>query len=592
MAEEQVDPASRQVPEKVSNPLMHQQPFQDSNQMPQQVPLNISTEGYASLSDMLDRALKQHADRTACVSFGVGITFACLDASAMRFATWLQSLDLPPGSRIALMTPNTPVFLAVMLGTIRAGHVLVAINPLFTARELQQQLRDSQAEVIVCLENFAHVLQQVKDCPRLQHRVVVSLGDMLGTLKGMLVNLVVRHVKKMVPDWRMSGVICWADVMRLGGKSAFRPVAIGMDDLAVLQYTGGTTGTPKGAMLTHRNIVANVIQVETVAWPALKDLMHKQLTMMTALPLYHIFAMTVCGFYCLHAGMKNVLVVNPRDFADLSKSWKKHPVNIFPAVNTLFNALADNKIFRQLDFSSLCLTFGGGMAVQRAVADKWKALTKCPIIEGYGLSEASPVVAANPTTSTEYSGSVGLPLPSTEIRIVSDSHEVVDHGTVGEIAVRGPQLMKGYWNAPEETRNVMTEDGFFLTGDMGFMDERGYVTIVDRKKDIAIVSGFNVYPSEIEAIVAQHPGVHECSAIGVPDAYSGECIKLFVVKKNPGLAESDLIDWCRGQLTGYKVPRQVEFRDALPKTNVGKILRRGLREKPAEASPTVPQDNL
>ncbi len=582
MAEERVDPASRQVLERVSHPIRHQLPRQDSQQMPHQVPRQITTEGYASLADMLDRALKQHADKTACVSFGVGITYASLDACARRFATWLQSLGLPHGSRIALMTPNTPVFLAVMLGTIRAGHVLVAINPLFTARELQQQLQDSQSAVIVCLENFAHVLQQVTACPQLQHRVVVSLGDMLGPFKGRLVNLVVRHVKKMVPDWRIEGAICWADVMRLGGQSAFKPVAISMDDLAVLQYTGGTTGTPKGAMLTHRNIVANVIQVETVAWPALKDLMHQQLTMMTALPLYHIFAMTVCGFYCLHAGMKNVLVVNPRDFADLSKSWKKNPVNIFPAVNTLFNALADNKVFRQLDFSSLCLTFGGGMAVQRAVADKWKALTDCPIIEGYGLSEASPVVAANPTTSTEYSGSVGLPLPSTEIRIVSDSHDVVDIGEVGEIAVRGPQLMKGYWNAPEETQQVMTQDGFFLTGDMGYMDDRGYVTIVDRKKDIAIVSGFNVYPSEIEAVVAKHPGVHECAAIGVPDAYSGECIKLFVVKKNTDLAEAELIDWCRGQLTGYKIPRQVEFRDALPKTNVGKILRRGLRERVAD----------
>ena len=545
---------------------------------PHEVPMHISTEGYASLADMLDRALKKHADQTACVSFGVSISFAGLDHSANKFAVWLQTLKLPQGSRIAVMTPNTPVFLAVMLGVIRAGHVLVAINPLFTARELQQQLQDSQAAVIVCLENFAHVLQQVTACPRLQHRVVVSLGDMLGPVKGRLVNLVVRHVKKMVATWCIEGAIRWSDVMAAGNMSTFQPVTISMDDLAVLQYTGGTTGTPKGAMLTHRNIVANVIQVQAVAWPALKSLTHQQLTMMTALPLYHIFAMTVCGFYCLHAGMKNVLVVNPRDFADLSRSWKKHPINIFPAVNTLFNALADNPVFQKLDFSSLRLTFGGGMAVQRAVADKWKALTGCPIIEGYGLSEASPVVAANPTTSKEYSGCVGLPLPSTEIRIVSECHEPVEIGEVGEIAVRGPQLMKGYWNAPEETGRVMTADGFFLTGDMGYQDDRGYVTIVDRKKDMAIVSGFNVYPSEIEAIVAQHPGVKECAAIGVPDDHSGECIKLFVVKKQDDLAETELIEWCRGQLTGYKVPRQVEFREALPKTNIGKILRRGLRE--------------
>jgi len=578
LAENRVAPASSQAHDQQTNLAPNLAPNESPIQVKSQVPLHITTDGYASLRDMLDRALKRHADKTACVSFGVDISFADLDASAGWFAAWLQSLDLPRGSRIAVMTPNTPVFLSVMVGTIRAGHVLVAINPLFTVRELQQQLQDSQAEVIVCLENFAHVLQQVKDCPCLHHRVVVSLGDMLGPIKGRLVNMVVRHVKKMVPAWRMDDVKHWIDVMRMGGQSPFHPVQANMDDLAVLQYTGGTTGTPKGAMLTHRNIVANVIQVETVAWPALKDLMHQQLTMMTALPLYHIFAMTVCGFYCLHAGMKNVLVVNPRDFADLSKSWKKHPVNIFPAVNTLFNALADNKVFRQLDFSALRLTFGGGMAVQRAVADKWKALTGCPIIEGYGLSEASPVVAANPTTSKDYSGSVGLPLPSTEIRIVSDHHDVLGQGEVGEIAIRGPQLMRGYWNAPEETRRVMTDDGFFLTGDMGYVDDRGYVTIVDRKKDMAIVSGFNVYPSEIEAIVAQHPAVHECAAIGIPDAHSGECIKLFVVKKNAELAEAELIEWCRGQLTGYKVPRQVEFRDNLPKTNVGKILRRGLRE--------------
>jgi len=551
------------------------------DQAPEEVPLQISTEGYASLTDMLDRALAQHADKTACVSFGVSITYADLDACSRRFATWLQLQNLPKGSRIALMTPNTPVFLAVMLGTIRAGHVLVAINPLFTARELKQQLQDSGAEVIVCLENFAHVLQQVKACPALSRSVIVSLGDMLGPVKGKLVNFVVRHVKKMVPAWDVAGAIRWAEVMQVGSQATFNPVVVAMDDLAVLQYTGGTTGTPKGAMLTHRNIVSNVIQVETVAWPALKDLMKKQLTMMTALPLYHIFAMTVCGFYCLHAGMKNVLVVNPRDFADLTKIWKKHPVNIFPAVNTLFNALADNSHFRGLDFSGLRLTFGGGMAVQRAVADKWKALTGCPVIEGYGLSEASPVVAANPTTSKEYSGSVGRALPSTEIRILSDEHVGMRTGEVGEIAVRGPQIMRGYWNAEEDTRRIMTEDGFFLTGDLGYLDDQGYLTIVDRKKDMVIVSGFNVYPSEIEAIVAQHPGVHECAAIGVPDELSGECIKLFVVKKHDELAAAELIDWCRAQLTGYKVPRKVEFRDALPKTNVGKILRRGLRETDA-----------
>jgi len=544
---------------------------------PQGVPAEISTEGYASLVDLLDRACRRYARRPACSALGATMTYADLDRHARAFAAWLQSLGLAPGSRVALMMPNVPAYLVCLLGVLRAGHVVVNVNPLYKPAELQHQLHDSGAEAIVLLENFAHTLQRVEDRAALRHVVVVAPGDLLGRLRGAMVNFVARDLKRLVPPWNLPEARRLADVLREGGQGELRPVAIGMDDLAVLQYTGGTTGTPKGAQLSHRNLVANVLQVEAVAWPALHDLGQRPLTMLSALPLYHIFALTVCGLYGMHAGMRNLLIINPRDLPSLIGAWKKVPVNIFPGVNTLFNSLVHNEDFARLDFSELRLTFGGGMAVQRPVADRWLEVTGRPLIEGYGLSETSPVAAVNPTDTKEYSGSIGLPVPSTDLVILGEDGQALPIGERGEIGIRGPQVMLGYWRQPGETRTAMTEDGFFRTGDIGIMDERGYTRIVDRKKDMILVSGFNVYPSEIEETVAGHPGVLECAAIGVPDEHSGEAVKLFVVRKDKTLTAEQLMAWCHQRMTGYKRPRHIEFRDDLPKSNVGKILRRELR---------------
>jgi len=544
---------------------------------PQGVPAEISTDEYTSLVDLLDRACRRHARRAACSALGATMTYAELDRQARAFAVWLQSLGLERGSRVALMMPNVPAYLVCLLGILRAGHVAVNVNPLYTPGELQHQLQDSGSQVIVLLENFAHTLQKVENRGALEHIVVVAPGDLLGRLRGAMVNFVVRDLKRLVPPWNLPGSRPLADALRKGGEGQLRPVEIGMDDLAVLQYTGGTTGTPKGAELSHRNLVANVLQVEAVAWPALHDLGERQLTMLSALPLYHIFALTVCGLYGVHAGMRNLLIMNPRDLPALIGAWKKVPVNIFPGVNTLFNSLVHNEDFARLDFSELRLTFGGGMAVQRPVADRWLEVTGRPLIEGYGLSETSPVATVNPTDTKEYSGSIGLPVPSTDLVILDDAGQPLPIGERGEIGIRGPQVMLGYWKKPEETRAAMTEDGFFRTGDIGIMDERGYTRIVDRKKDMILVSGFNVYPSEIEETVAGHPGVLECAAVGMPDEHSGEVVKLFVVKKDKTLTAEQLMAWCHQRMTGYKRPKYIEFRDELPKSNVGKILRRELR---------------
>jgi len=555
---------------------------------PEGVPTEISTDGYASLVDMLDRACERHAERIACScpALGAALTYRELDRHARAFAAWLQSLALPAGSRVALMMPNVPAFLVCALGVLRAGHVLVNCNPLYRPRELQHQLDDSGASVIVILENFAHTLQHVQ-AAGLRQVVVASVGDFPGGLRGTLANLVVRHVKRAVPAWRLPGALRLAGVLRRGARLAYTPARPGMADLAVLQYTGGTTGTPKGACLTHRNLVANVLQMEAVVGPALRGLEGRQLTVLSALPLYHIFALTVCGLYGLHAGMHNVLVIDPRDQAALIAAWRKAPINIFPGVNTLFNALAHNKDFARLDFSGLRLTFGGGMAVQRPVAERWQRLTGRPLIEGYGLSETSPVATVNPTTSTEYSGSIGLPVPSTDLAILDDQDRPMPPGERGEIGIRGPQVMAGYWQREEDTRAAMTGDGFFRTGDIGIMDERGHTRIVDRKKDMILVSGFNVYPSEIEEVACEHPGVLECAAVGVPDEHSGEAVKLFLVRKDPSLTERQVVDWCRERLTGYKRPHIIEFRDELPKSNVGKILRRTLRDEAAGVEPAA-----
>lgn len=545
---------------------------------PAGMPAEIAKHDYASLVDLLDRACKKYAQRTAASSFGVALRFDELDLQAQAFGGWLQSLGLPKGSRVALMMPNVLPYLVALLGTLRAGHVIVNVNPLCTARELSAQLKDSGACTIVVLESVAKTLEQVTDCPSLEHRVVVPPGEMLGGFKEVLINMGVRYVRKMGPAKPLPGAWSWKSVIKRGQQQKWVPPQLCLEDLAALQYTGGTTGLPKGAMLTHGNLVANVLQVEAVAKPALYDLLANPLTMLTALPLYHVFAMTVCGLYAMHAGMKSVLVINPRDRASLIATLRKEPPHVFPGINTLFNALLNDERFAKLDFSLLRLAFGGGMAIQRVVAERWRNVTGRPLIEGYGLSETSPVVAANPTNATEYSGSIGLPLPSTEVRILDAAGQPVAAGIEGEIAVRGPQVMKGYWHAPADTAAVMTADGFLRTGDIGRMDERGYFYIVDRKKDMILVSGFNVYPNEVEAVVSECPGVLECAAVGAPDHDSGEVVKLFVVRRDPLLDEAALQKWCQEELSRYKCPKLIEFRDELPKSTVGKILRRALRE--------------
>ncbi len=544
---------------------------------PEGMPAQINPHQYGSLVDLLDQACKKHAQRVASVGFDVPMTYAELDRHALDFAKWLQSLGLPKGFRVALMMPNVLAYQVALLGTLRAGGVVVNVNPMYTSRELQLQLKDSEASVMVVFESFAHVLQKTGNSEALKHLVIVAPGDLLGAVKASLVNFVAKYIKKIVPSWHLPGALRWSEVLNCAQKLAWNPPELTLEDLAVLQYTGGTTGVPKGAMLTHGNLVANVLQIHQVALPALKNFIESPLTMLAALPLYHVFAMTVCVLYGIHTGMKNLLVINPKDRKAIVQIWQKHPVHIFPGVNTLFNALTLEPAFTKLDFSSLKLVFGGGMALQAVVARQWLAVTGMPLIEGYGLSECSPVVAANPTDAKIFSGSVGLPLPSTDIAIFDAQGHEVAHGIHGEIAVRGPQVMSGYWSAPEETSQALRPDGFFLTGDIGWMDEKGFVFIADRKKDMILVSGFNVYPSEIEAVVVAHQGVLECAAIGVPDEHSGECVKLFVVKKSPELAEAELKQWCESQLARYKCPRTIVFCEDLPKTNVGKVLRRALR---------------
>ena len=570
---------------------------------PENMPAHIALERYDSLVDLLDQACKKYAERVASVSFGVSMTYGELDQYALCFAKWLQSLCLPPGARVALMMPNVPAYLVALLGTLRAGCVVVNVNPLYTPRELQLQLKDSGASVIVVFESFAHVVDQVVGCDALAHRVVVAPGDLLGLVKGHVINFVARHIKKIVPRWHKFGALRLPEVLARGRQLPWHAPQIALSDLAVLQYTGGTTGTPKGAMLTHGNLVANVLQIHEVALPALREVITRPLTMLAALPLYHVFAMTVCALYGMHTGMKNVLVINPRDRQALVQMWRKTPVHVFPGVNTLFNALMQEPDFLKLDFSSLKLAFGGGMALQSVVAAQWVALTGRPLIEGYGLSEASPVVAANPTNALAFSGSVGLPLPSTDIVILDEQGIAVAAGVHGEIAIRGPQVMRGYWQAEHDTAQALRADGFLLTGDIGWMDDKGFVFIADRKKDMIVVSGFNVYPNEIESVVAAHPGVLECAAVGVADARSGEAVKLFVVKKQTQHTSSSpstptvgrtvsgelteeltaeltadvLQNWCAQQLARYKCPRSIEFLEELPKNNVGKVLRRALR---------------
>jgi len=546
---------------------------------PAGVPAEIDASQFRSLAQLLEHSFHTYADRRAFICMDRAITYRELDQLSAHFAAWLQSRGLRPGARVAIMMPNVLQYPVVLAAVLRAGYVVVNVNPLYTPRELEHQLKDSGAEAIVILENFAATLQAVLPATPVKHVVVASMGDMLGGLKGAIVNFVVRNVKKMVPAWELPNCVRFNDVLAEGRGMTLKPVNTGPDDIAFLQYTGGTTGVSKGATLLHRNIVANVLQSEAWMQPALAKGAHiDQVITITALPLYHIFALTVCCLLGMRSGGLSILIPNPRDIPGFIKELQKYKFHMFPAVNTLYNALLNHPDFARIDCSGLRVANGGGMAVQEAVAKNWLAKTGCPIIEGYGLSETSPSATCNPTDSDAFSGTIGLPLPSTEVSIRDDDGNELPLGQPGEICLRGPQVMAGYWNRPDETAKVMTPDGYFKTGDIGVMDERGYTKIVDRKKDMILVSGFNVYPNEVEGVVAECPGVLEVAAVGVPDQHSGEVVKLFVVKRDPALSEADVIAFCKDRLTGYKRPKYVEFRTELPKTNVGKILRRELRD--------------
>jgi long-chain acyl-CoA synthetase len=547
---------------------------------PPGVPAEIDPDQYGSLVQLLEESFQKYAANNAFVCMDKFLTYAELDTMSKRLAAWLQSRGMAKGARVAVMMPNVLQYPVALAAILRAGYTVVNVNPLYTPRELEHQLKDSGAEAIIVLENFAHTLQQVMGKTPVRHVVVASMGEMLGGAKGMLVNFVVRSVKKMVPEFSLPSSVRFKDALAQGAKMPFQPPQLKNTDVAFLQYTGGTTGVSKGATLTHRNVIANLLQGE--AWSAVamnQPPVVEFPTIVCALPLYHIFALTVCALWGMRVGALNILIPNPRDIPGFIKELSKYKFNSLPAVNTLYNALVNHPDFRHLDFSGLKLANGGGMAVQQAVNDQWKAITGKHIVEGYGLSETSPVATANRCDISAFTGTIGLPIPSTEVAILDDDGRELPIGSVGEIAIRGPQVMAGYWNRPDETAKVMTPDGYFKSGDVGIMDEKGYVKIVDRKKDMILVSGFNVYPNELEGVIAAHPGVLECAVIGVPDEHSGEAVKVFVVKKDPSLTAEQLMDYCKRELTGYKKPKYIEFRSELPKTNVGKILRRALREE-------------
>ena len=547
---------------------------------PPGVPAEINPDQYTSLVQMLDESFQKYADRNAYVCMDKYLTYRELDQYSQRLAAWLQSRGMAPGARVAVMMPNVLQYPVALAAILRAGYIVVNVNPLYTARELEHQMKDSGAEAIIVLENFAHTVQEVQARTALRHVVVANMGEMLGGVKGLLVNFVVRSVKKMVPAFAIPNMVRFKDALEQGAKMPYAPARLGAGDVAFLQYTGGTTGISKGATLTHRNVVANILQTEAWSAPAMnREPVLEQPTSICALPLYHIFALTCCALWGMRVGALNILIPNPRDIPGFVKELAKYKVNMFPAVNTLYNALVSHPGFAKLDFSGLRMCNGGGMAVQGVVNDKWQAATGCLIVEGYGLSETSPVATANRCDVSTFSGTIGLPIPNTEVTILDDDGKVVPLGQPGEIAIRGPQVMVGYWNRPDETAKVMTEDGFFKSGDIGVMDERGYVKIVDRKKDMILVSGFNVYPNELEGVIAAHPGVAECAVVGVPDPHSGEAVKAYVVKRDPALTVAQLMDYCKHELTGYKKPKYIEFRNELPKTNVGKILRRALRDE-------------
>ena len=548
---------------------------------PQGVPADIDPAQYPSLVALMDEAFGKYADRVAYSFMGRDVTYAETEALSRALAAYLQGLGLVKGDRVAIMMPNVPQYPVAVAAVLRAGFVVVNVNPLYTPRELEHQLKDAGAKAIVIIENFASTLQSCIANTAVKHVVLCAMGDQLGWLKGALVNYVVRNVKKMVPAYSLPDPVRFNDAIAQGERSSFKAPDIRPDDIALLQYTGGTTGVSKGAVLLHRNVIANVLQSEAWNAPVMQKIpAQEQPTSVCALPLYHIFAFTVNMMLSMRTGGKTILIPNPRDLPAVLKELSRHTFHSFPAVNTLFNGLANHPDFNTVNWKNLKVSVGGGMAVQGAVAKLWLEKTGCPICEGYGLSETSPSASCNPVTAKEFTGTIGVPIPGTWMKLIDDEgNTVTELGKPGEIAIKGPQVMAGYWQRPDETAKVMTEDGYFKTGDVGVMDERGYFKIVDRKKDMVLVSGFNVYPNEVEDVVAKMPGVLECAVVGVPDDKTGEAVKLVIVKKDLHLTEAEVREFCRANLTGYKQPKVIEFRTDLPKTPVGKILRRELRDK-------------
>lgn len=552
---------------------------------PEGVPADITEQAnnYASLVQVFEEACRQYADRCAYQSLGAAISYSELDEYALALAAWLQSKGIKKGDRVALMMPNLMQYPVSLFGVLRAGAIVVNTNPLYTPYELEHQLRDSGATTIIIAENFMHTLEQVIERTQIRHVIVTGIGDMLGGLKGVVTNLVVRHIKKMVPRWTLPGTVRFNHAIQQGSQQPFQPPLLDHDDIACLQYTGGTTGVAKGTILTHGNLVSNLCQAH--AWVLPHTHPDKQECIVTALPLYHIFAFTANCLVFLRLGAKNLLIVNARDIPALIKELSQTRFTAITGVNTLFNALLNHPNFDKLDFSELKFTLGGGMAVQEAVSQRWLDVTGKPIAQAYGLTETSPAATINPLDQKEFTGSIGLPVPSTEIAIRDDFQNNLSLRESGEICIRGPQVTPGYWHNEAETAKIFDDDGFLRTGDIGYMDEQGYIYILDRKKDMILVSGFNVYPNEVEAAAVQHPDIIEAAAIGVPDARSGEVVKLYVISRNKALSEVQVIEHCRQLLSGYKVPKYVEFRDDLPRTNVGKILRRKLKDE-AEARHT------
>ncbi|WP_397389697.1 AMP-binding protein [Polynucleobacter sp.] len=541
------------------------------------VPHEINLAGHSSIIDLIEEAFTSHSGRVAIESMGHNMSYRELDILSRDFAAYLQTLGLEAGSRIAIMFPNVPQYLIAMLGTLRAGYAVVNINPLYTARELEYQLQDSGASVLVMLENFAHVYQDISNQALVKKVIVSSLGETLGP-KGLIVNLIARHIKKLIPHWSFPCVKL-NQALKIGSGHGFIRPNLAQDDIAFLQYTGGTTGVSKGSVLLHRNILANILQIESWLEPALKNRHQQQLVFLCALPMTHIFALTACGLLGIRKGAKLLLVANPRDIAGFIKLLIKHPdINIFPGVNTLFHALIHHPEFTNVKLPNLLVTIGGGMAVLKKTADLWQKLTGVPIAQGYGLSETSPVVCVNTPFVQEFTGSIGMPLPSTDVLILDDDGVQVPFGVAGEICIKGPQVMAGYWNGPEETSQFMTPEGYFKSGDIGIMSPEGYLQIVDRKKDMIVVAGFKVFPNEIEELISLIPGVRECAVIGFPHRKLGEIVKVYIVKDKPELTEAQVIQYCKEQMTSYKRPRKIAFIDEMPKSNVGKILRRHLRD--------------